>query len=170
MKKSVILTVAFLALHVAGVGSSYAVEQGKPVLSQAEAKELSAFKAAIKAQYDLKVKAFAEKDANTIVDRFYSQDVISTGEGEEVMVGREAIRPMYAKVVQQSNVEIESVYTRVSGKLGWDWANFKVKPRDPSEKPFTFKIVFLWEKVNGKWICTGDMFTVGDMHDAKIAY
>lgn len=170
MKKSVTLAAMFFVLQIAGVGYSCAVEQGKSALSQAETNELAAFKSAIKAQYDLKVKAFAEKDANTIVDKFYSRDVISTGEGEEVMVGREAIRPMYEKVVQQSDVEIESVYTRVSGKLGWDWANFKVKPRDPSEKPFTFKIVFLWEKINGKWICTGDMFTVGDMHDAKIAY
>lgn len=170
MKKSVFLAAAFLALQISGVGYSSAAELPKPALSQADAKELAAFKAAIKAQYDLKVKAFAEKDANTIVDKFYSRDVISTGEGEEVMVGREAIRPMYQKVVQQSDVEVESVYTRVSGKLGWDWTNFKVKPRDPSEKPFTFKIVFLWEKIDGKWICTGDIFTVGDMHDAKIAY
>ena len=44
---------------------------------------------------------------------------------------------------------------------GWDWANFHVTPAEPNEQPFTFKILFIWEKVNGEWICKGDIYVLG---------
>lgn len=165
MKKTAISIALALSMTLGLSSAVLATERVSSTATQAENAELIAFKKAIRAQYDLKVKAFAERDADTIVDKFYSEDVVSTGEGEKVFVGREAIRPLYKKVVQENDVEVESVHTHVSGKLGWDWANFKVKPRDPAQKPFTFKILFLWEKINGKWMCKGDLFMVGDMHD-----
>lgn len=127
--------------------------------------ELKAFQATIRSLYDLKEKAFASQDADAIVDRFYAPDVISTGEETPVKVGREQLRPMYRELVKYGDVRIESVYTKVSGNMGWDWANFHVKPRDPAEKPFTFRILFLWEKVNGKWMSAGDMYVHGTMQD-----
>ena len=46
--------------------------------------ELLAFKKAIRAKYDIKEKAFAEHDPETILTKFYSEDVISVGEGEHI--------------------------------------------------------------------------------------
>jgi len=130
--------------------------------------QLTAFKKAIRAKYDLKEKAFAEHDAETIVTRFYSSDVVSVGEGEGIFIGRDQIRPLYQEVVRESKVKVESVSTFVGGNAGWDWADFHVYPLDAKKKPFTFAIVFLWAKVNGEWICKGDFFVNGSFKAGKL--
>jgi hypothetical protein len=125
--------------------------------------ELAAFRRAIRARYDLKERAFAAHDARTIVEQFYSEDVISVGEGEGIYVGREALRPLYEDVVKDNRVRVESVYTYVNGDAGWDWADFHVLPTGPGQKPFTFAILFLWARVHGEWICKGDFFVNGSL-------
>jgi ketosteroid isomerase-like protein len=123
---------------------------------------LVAFQQAIRAKYDLKEKAFAAHDPDTIIERFYSADVISMGEGGSIVRGRKALRKEYVEVTQThpNRVKVESFATRVQGDLGWDWADFDVTPEDTTVAPFTFKILFLWERRNGEWVCTGDMFVV----------
>jgi hypothetical protein len=60
-----------------------------PPANAADSAELAAFKAAIRAKYDLKERAFANHDAATIVEKFYAPDVVSTDEaGEKRMSGR----------------------------------------------------------------------------------
>jgi SnoaL-like domain len=134
----------------------------------AESPELAAFKQATRALYDLKEKAFADDDPGPILERFYAPDVISTDEDGHTHIGTAEIAPLYAEVVPANRVRIESVHPHVNGNLGWDWANFFVTPDDPGEKPFSFKILFLWEKVDGRWICKGDMYTLGRFdHEAS---
>jgi len=134
----------------------------------AQVAELAAFKQAIRARYDLKERAFAAHDAETIVARFYSADVISVGEGEGIFVGRDQIRPLYQEVVKSNKVKIESVHTYVNGNAGWDWADFHVFPTDGKTRPFTFAILFLWSRVDGQWICKGDYFMTGSFKDGKL--
>jgi hypothetical protein len=130
--------------------------------------ELKAFRRAIRARYDLKEKAFAAHDAETIVSRFYAPDVISVGEGEGIYIGRDQIRPLYEEVVKDNRVKVDSIYTYVNGNAGWDWADFHVFPADPHNKPFTFAILFLWAKVDGAWICKGDFFVNGSFRSGKL--
>jgi ketosteroid isomerase-like protein len=127
----------------------------------AEDAALAPFEQAIRAKYDLKEKAFAEHDARTIVEKFYAPDAISTDDEGHTHVGREQLRPLYDEVVQGHRVRVESVHTHVNGNAGWDWANFFVTPDDPAEAPFSFKILFLWEKVGGEWWCKGDFYVRG---------
>jgi len=126
--------------------------------------DLAAFKQAIRAKYDLKEQAFAAGDPDPIINHFYAADVVSTDEQGNTHVGRDELRPLYEEVTAGHFVHIESVYTHVNGNVGWDWANFYVRPKDPAseEKPFSFKILFLWEKVKGEWWCKGDMYTLGE--------
>jgi uncharacterized protein (TIGR02246 family) len=126
---------------------------------------LAAFKQAIRAKYDLKEKAFAAHDAETIVTKFYTDDVVSVGEGEGVFIGRDAIRPLYQEVVKNNKVKVESVRTFVKCDAGWDWADFHVYPTDGKTEPFTFAILFLWTKVNGEWMCKGDSFVKGSFKE-----
>ena len=123
--------------------------------------ELMEFKKAIRALYDLKEKAFADDDPEPILTRFYAPDVISTGPDGFTHAGTEGIRPIYNEVVPTGEVKIESFNTYVSGDAGWDWVNFHVKPDDPKEEPFTFKMLFLWAKVDGKWMSKGEMYVMG---------
>lgn len=134
-----------------------------------QAAELAAFKKAIRAQYDLKEQAFARHDAETIVTQFYTPDVISVGEGEGIFIGRDRIRPLYQDVVRNNRVRIESVHTFVSGSAGWDWADFHVFPTDGKSKPFTFAILFLWSRIDGKWMCKGDYFMTGSFKEGRLA-
>ena len=130
--------------------------------------ELEAFKKAIRAKYDLKERAFASHDAETIVTKFYSADVISVGEGEGIYIGRDQIRPLYQDVVKSNEVKVDSIYTFVKGDAGWDWADFHVYPTDGKTAPFTFAILFLWARTEGQWMCKGDFFVTGSLKDGKL--
>src|ERR1700748_2744649 len=127
--------------------------------------EPAAFQKAIRSKYDLKERAFAAHDAETIVTKFYTADVVSVGEGEGVFIGRDAIRPLYQEVVKNNKVKVESVQTFVKGDAGWDGADFHVYPTDGKTEPFTFAILFLWTRENGEWLCKGDSFVKGSFKD-----
>jgi uncharacterized protein (TIGR02246 family) len=128
--------------------------------------EIHSFKRAIRKLYDLKEKAWAAGDAETIVTEFYSADAISVGEGDpNTMVGREQFRAAYQIYVKDvPSVRIESVRSYVNGNAGWDWANFYSNPK-PEKKslypPSPIRILFTWAKENGRWICKGDIFVNG---------
>jgi len=143
-----------------------------PVVAQGGAPsagaELAAFKQAIRAKYDLKERAFASHDAETIVTQFYTSDVISVGEGEGIYIGRDQIRPLYQEVVKNNKVKVDSIHTFVRGDAGWDWADFRVYPTDGKTPPFTFAILFLWTRIDGQWMCKGDFFVTGSMKEGKL--
>lgn len=144
-----------------------------PAVVEAPAKpdaaaELEAFKAAIRAQYDMKEKAFAEHDAETILTRFYAADAISVGEGEGIFIGREQMRPLYLEVVKAATVKIESKHTFVKGDAGWDWVDFHVTIADGKTAPFTFAMLFLWAREDGQWVSKGDMFVNGSFATGKL--
>src|SRR5262249_37420570 len=101
-----------------------------------------------------------------IVSRFYSADAVSAGEGEpETMVGRAQFRKAYEQCLKDvTSVRIESVKTIVNGNAGWDWANFYHTPRPDKVKdypPSPLRILFLWSRENGTWVCKGGMYING---------
>jgi uncharacterized protein (TIGR02246 family) len=141
------------------------------VSSLAARSELAAFKKSIRALYDLKERAWAAGDAETIVTKFYAADAVSVGEGDPTtMVGREQFRATYRNYVRDvTAVRIESVRTVVNGNAGWDWTNFyaTVRPEKAKEYPPPLvRVLFLWSKENGRWICKGDVFVNGGFKEA----
>ena len=132
-----------------------------PYLRAEEATALADFRAAIDVKYTLKEAAFAAADATPIIENFYTDDVIATDNEGKTLFGRAEIRPLYEGLVQDFNVSVESVHTYVNGNAGWDWANFHVVPKDPQAEGFSFKILFLWERIDGEWWCKGDMYVLG---------
>ena len=128
-------------------------------------RELEAFAEQIRAKYDLKEAAFAANDPEPILTRFYHRQVISTGPDGHTHVGREALRPVYNEVIA-SDVKIVSYNTFVDGDAGWDWVNFHVTPpAESGEAPFTFKMLFLWQRENGEWWSHGEMYVLGEFAD-----
>ena len=123
--------------------------------------ELDEFKQATRAKYDLKEQAFADNDPEPILNQFYSEDAISTGPDGTTHIGIEELRHVYEEVIG-ANVRVESFHIYVNGDAGWDWVNFHVDPADEGEEPFTFKMLFLWEKIDGEWWSKGEMYTFGE--------
>ena len=124
--------------------------------------ELAAFKTAIRAKYDLKEQAFRDNDPEPIINGFYSDRVISTDNEGGTHIGRDGIRPVYEEVIG-SLVRIESFDTFVNGDAGWDWVNFHVSfPPAAEMEPFTFKMLFLWENIDGEWWSHGEMYVPGE--------
>ena len=167
----IMVAAALVATAALRAGGAQADETAAPPTRVAAARaaassgspQLAAFKAAIRAKYDLKENAFAAHDAASIVNHFYAEDVISVGEGEGIYIGHEQIRPLYDDVVKGNLVKVDSVYSYVNGDAGWDWADFKVTPLDPKVQPFTFVILFLWAREHGEWMCKGDFFVNGSL-------
>ena len=165
-----ILALAASVITLGGCGGSTSPEKsqatGGALISDAQG--LADFKSAIRAKYDLKEKAFAEENAEAIVTKFYTEDVITAAVGDKVYHGRSEIRPQYEAHVKGNHVKIESIDSFVAGDAGWDWADFHVYPTDGKTPPYTFAILFLWAKINGEWMCKGDYFTVGSFREGKL--
>jgi hypothetical protein len=129
--------------------------------------QLSEFKRAIRRQYDLKEKSWVKGDYEGLVKGFYSPSAFTAGEAapQEFTVGTRAFIENYKTFLQDiTSVRIESIHTHVNGNMGWDWTNFyaDVKPEKAREyPPSPVRILFLWEKVGGKWLCTGDVVLLG---------
>ncbi len=154
-----IFRLAVLGAFLALTGCGKQAEPKPPTLSAEE--ELSQFKAAIRAKYDLKEQAFRDNNPEPILNRFYSDDVVSTDNNGVTHLGREGIRPIYEEVIG-STVRVESYKTVVNGDAGWDWVNFHVTlPPGANADPFTFKMLFLWEKIDGEWWSHGEMYVLG---------
>ena len=152
------LIVFSIVFGIAGCGQSDS--NTTPTMSP-EA-ELAAFKAAIRAKYDMKEQAFHDNDPEPIINRFYSDRVISTDYQGVTHIGRDELRPAYEEVIG-AFVEIESFDTFVNGDAGWDWVNFHVSfPPQAEMEPFTFKMLFLWENIDGEWWSHGEMYTLGE--------
>ncbi|MEM1111697.1 MAG: nuclear transport factor 2 family protein [Pseudomonadota bacterium] len=115
-----------------------------------------------RAKYDMKEAAFAKNDVEPILTRFYHRSVISTGPDGTTHEGLDTLRSVYEEVIG-SDVEIESYQSFVRGNAGWDWVNFHVRPPlESGEAPFTFKMLFLWERVDGEWWSHGEMYVPGE--------
>lgn len=128
---------------------------------------LQAFKKAIRAKYDLKERAWAAQDSVGLVKGFYSPQAFSAAEGEPTLfaMGRSQFLELYKTfVADTTKVRIESVHTYVNGNMGWDWTNFyaDVKPEKVKDyPPSPVRILFVWEKINGQWFCSGDVVLLG---------
>ncbi|MDE2371937.1 MAG: DUF4440 domain-containing protein [Burkholderiales bacterium] len=143
-----------------------AAEQGA-VAQPRDAAAFAAFKQAIRAQYDLKEKAWAAGDYEGLVKGFYAPTAFTASEGDadEFIIGRARFLEIYKTYVADvTRVRIESVHTYVHGDMGWDWTNFyaDVKPEKQKDyPPSPVRILFTWEKIDGRWMCTGDVVLLG---------
>jgi len=164
--KSIFSAAILSLLILAGCDQAVKVSSTGPAVESGPAapreSELAAFKKAIRAKYDMKEQAFRDNDPEPILTRFYSEDVISTDNEGHTKIGRAELRPVYEEVIG-AFVKVESFNTFVNGDAGWDWVNFHVSfPPDAEMEPFTFKMLFLWERIDGEWWSHGEMYVLGE--------
>jgi hypothetical protein len=151
LPRRTIAILSFTSLMLAILSNAGAADEG-----------LAEFQRQIRVKYDMKEAAFAANDPEPILSHFYHSDVVSTGPDGQTHVGREELRPVYNEVIA-GTVSIESYRSFVSGDAGWDWVNFHVTPpAESGHDPFTFKMLFLWERENGEWWSHGEMYVMGE--------
>lgn len=173
--KRLMLGVIAGALACASLLNAPAVQAAEAahVATPKNAADFAAFKKAIRAQYDVKEKAWAAGDYTSLVKGFYSPNAFTASEGapDEFVIGTKEFLDIYKTYVKDvTRVRIESVHTYVNGTMGWDWTNFyaDVKPEKVKDyPPSPVRILFLWEKIDGKWMCTGDVVMLGKFKTAS---
>lgn len=140
-------------------GEATAVSAAPAVSPEAE---LAAFRQAIRAKYDMKEQAFRDHDVEPILTRFYLSSAISTDPEGKTITDRAELRRAYEEVIG-AFVRVESFNSFVKGDAGWDWVNFHVSfPPEAEVEPFTFKMLFLWERIDGEWWSHGEMYVLGE--------
>jgi hypothetical protein len=158
VRKGFLITFVTALLLSVGVNAEPASVMGAVSV---DSEALAAFKLAIRAKYDMKEAAFKANDVEPIINNFYSDRVISVDSEGAVHLGRAGIRPVYEQVIG-SFVAIESYESFVNGNAGWDWVNFHVSfPPEAEMDPFSFKMLFLWENIEGEWWSHGEMYVPG---------
>jgi ketosteroid isomerase-like protein len=173
-RKKMFTPVALLAsvtLGLSTVAAAPAVAAGPAPavgdLPQAEAADLAEFRRQVDALYRMKEEAFAKEDADAIVDRFYTRDAITFGPEGKPVIGRDAFREDYRNIVKIADVKVEPVATHVGKDAGWEWVNFRAFPKDKTQKPFTFIMLFVFAKKDGQWVSGGDAYTVGEFSPSR---
>lgn len=150
------------AFLVACNGPTASIPGASEATADSRAAELADFKKAIRRKYDMKEQAFRDNDPEPILTRFYAETAISTDNEGNTHVGREELRKVYEEVIG-ALVRIESYRSFVKGDAGWDWVNFHVSfPPEANMDPFTFKMLFLWERSDGEWWSQGEMYVPGE--------
>lgn len=139
------------------------VEVGGTVgaLPQASETDVAEFRRQVDGLYRLKEQAFAEKDAAKIVNEFYAEDAVSFGPDGKPVMGRKQFLEEYEKIVSLGVPSIQPIRTHVGTDAAWEWVNFNVKMNDPKEKDFTFIMLFVFAKKDGRWYSGGDAYTMG---------
>lgn len=154
---------ASLALILAATATP-AIAGEAPVgnLPEPSEKIAAVFRQQVDALYRMKEKAFAAQDADKIVEQFYSADAITFGPEGKPVIGREGFRADYKNVVKVADVKVEPISNHIGTDAAWEWVNFRAFPRDTAQKPFTFIMLFVFAKKDGKWISGGDAYTLGE--------
>ncbi|KQX19219.1 MULTISPECIES: YybH family protein [unclassified Sphingomonas] len=170
MSKSVALLASAL-LGLSTMTAAPAVMAAAPAeavggLPKASPGEAADFRRQVDALYRMKEDAFAREDADAIVDRFYARDAITFGPEGKPVIGRDAFRDEYRSVVKVANVKVEPFASHVGKDAAWEWVNFRAFPKDKAQKPFTFIMLFVFAKKDGRWISGGDAYTVGEFPKA----
>lgn len=170
MSKSVaLLASALLGLSALSTSAAIAADPAPAIgdLPRAGAADVAEFRRQVDALYRLKEAAFARDDADTVVDRFYTRDAIAFGPDGKPVIGRDAFRDEYRKVVKIANVKVEPFAAHVGTDAAWEWVNFRAFPKDKAQKPFTFILLFVFAKKDGQWVSGGDAYTVGEFPKAS---
>lgn len=125
---------------------------------------LSEFKEMLQKKYALKQRAYRETNLQ-LFREFYAEDVLLLGEGVSPIRGIENVIAGYGAILpDRSDAILESKYTVISGSgdMGYDYVRFTAIKKDPSEPETIHTILLVWERVDGQWRCTTEMFVVAD--------
>ena len=130
-------------------------------MSTSNKAELSAFKAAIDEQHAAIGAAFDRGDAQFIGEQVFNDSAWLVGDGDDgTYYGSQAVADVFLPFVSNYTWKSESVRYGVSGTIGYDFAN-AVATAVNSDEVLTFKLLFIWENIDRKWVATGQMYVNG---------
>lgn len=133
------------------------VDEPAGAVWQSNPEELAEFRAATRALYDLQERAIADGDADIIANSFFAADAVAFGGDGVVFRDRPSWVAIFKSFVEGfSAMRIVSHYPFVRGDAGWDYATMINTAKDGGV--IHLAIVFLWTRVDGRWICAGNAY------------
>jgi hypothetical protein len=126
------------------------------------------FRNAIAAKYAVLTEGFAKNDSGIVANDFFTPDAWSVGEGEETAIKADKIAQLYADFVGAYTFEAKSVSAYRVGNAGWDYAEVTLVSTDGQNEVHPYKVLYVWEKVNGEWCCKGQMYVEGSFKGAVL--
>lgn len=118
-------------------------------------------RAAIAAKHALMRQAFAQGNADAIVNDYYTKDAWVFGDGDQTWKGSQAIHELYAGIVGKYTWTTKTEQIVPIGDGALEYLIGAIHPIDGAEAT-VYKILFGWVKVGENWLCNTQMFAFGD--------
>ena len=90
-----------------------------------------------------------------------SEDVISTDPEGHTHIGREALQPIYEEVIASWSGSNHSILLLMETPDGIGLILRDLSSEIDAE-PFIFKMLFLWERIDGEWWSHEQMYVLGE--------
>lgn len=112
-------------------------------------------------------EAWSKQNAAGVAD-VYSTSALATGEGmAEVAAGRDGMTTLVKELMNGTKTVRIDIYRakQLGANAAMSWVTWTVSPSDQTKPVFKTKSLFIWQKENGRWRISSDMFAMGALPD-----
>ncbi|MBN3787682.1 nuclear transport factor 2 family protein [Burkholderia sp. Ac-20353] len=109
--------------------------------------------------------AWSHQSATGVAD-VYSSDALATGEGvADVAAGRAGIAKLVKELMNGTKDVHIDIYRakQLSTNAAMSWVTWTVTPSDQTKPVFKTRSLFIWQKVDGRWHISSDMWAMGGL-------
>lgn len=115
-------------------------------------KRTQTFDEAVLSKYALHEQAFRDRDAEPIVNSFFTDDADWAFQNFPPLKGRESLLAFFREAMCVSSVRIDPISAKSNETMGWSQCDYHVQPFDNGAAAWTYLTIYTWELVGDEWL------------------